>query len=256
MAKTGKFNPSSWGRFMPVHNPISQKGPWLYRDTECLMVEFETSVEDVLAILPSDLEIYEPASAFMVIETNHWTTLGPYSEVYVGLMCTWKGDLYAYVPGVYVTGENSQILGREIWGFGKKRAHRIELIKHDNNSVEAVMEIIPGDTALRAIMKPQINDTISGLPLICLRVVPDAEGKNIPALAQLVSVSFTADPLKGDDGKEEVFSGPGEMRFQGLSDVNFPVKKVLKCTYCHFNADLPYGKILKTYTNEELKDCN
>ena len=113
MAKKGKLTPDKWGPFMPVHNSLSHKGPWLYRDTECVLVEFLTDPDYALSILPSDLELFEPATAFMVIETNHWTTLGPYSEVYNGILCTWKGDLYAYVPGVYVTGENSQILGRE-----------------------------------------------------------------------------------------------------------------------------------------------
>jgi acetoacetate decarboxylase len=250
MAKKGRLTPDQWGAFMPVHSPLSQKGPWHYRDTECVVIEFATDAEACLDLLPSDLELFEPATAFMVIETNHWTTLGPYSEVYAGILCTWKGELHAYVPAVYVTGENSQIIGREVYGFGKKRAHRIELIRHQDGQIEAIMEVKPGDRALRALVRTARNEPASAigtLPLICLRVVPDAEGGDKPALAQLVSVLFSAAPLVGSDGKAEVYSGPGYMEFGSPSDAQMPLTKILACKYAHFNADLPYGKVLKTF---------
>lgn len=258
MANQGKLNPADWGRFMPAHSPQSQKGPWYYRDTECVVIEFETDAEAALAVLPSDLELVEPATAFMVIETNHWTTLGPYSEVYLGIVCTYQGAVYGYVPGVYVTGENSQIVGREVFGFGKKRPDRIELISHGNGVVEAVMDVLPGDRALRATMTPSVNEpaeAVGGLPLLCLRIVPDAEGGPVPALAQLVEASFKAEPLIGADGRAEVFSGPGHLALETPSDVQLPVKAVGKAIYAHFNAVLPYPRVLKTYGPEELKGC-
>lgn len=258
MAKTGKLDPSKWGRFMPAQNPQSQVGPWYYRDTECMVIEFETDPEAALAVLPPDVELYEPATAFMVVETNHWTTLGPYSEVYLGILCTYNGQVYGFTPGVYVTGENSQIVGREVFGFGKKRPHNIELISHGNGTVEAIMDVLPGDRALRASMMPFKNeaaDYLGGLPLICLRIVPDAEGGPKPALAQLIEASFVAEPIIGTDGRAEVFSGPCKLALDGPSDVQFPVSKVTKATYAHFNAVLPYPKVLKTYSDDELSGC-
>lgn len=254
MSLNGRMKPAEWGRYMPVHNPISGDGPWFYRGTEVVMVEFATEADAVLDILPSDLELLEPAAGFMIIETNHWTTIGTYSEVYIGLMCTWQGEPYAYVPGVYVTGEASQLVGREIFGFGKKRADRIEVITHDDGTVEAAMDVKPGDRALRANMRLSNNEpaeAFGGVPLICLKVVPDAEG-GPPALAQLVSVSFTAEPMIGSDGRAEVYSGKGNMAFDSPSDVDFPLTGIGSCLYSKFHAVLPYGKILKTYTQDEL----
>lgn len=257
MAKNGKMTPKQWGSFMPVHNPISQKGPWYYRDTECVLIEFATDLEYALNLLPADLELFEPATAFMVMETNHWTTSGgAYSEVYNAILCTWKGELHAYVPGVYVTTENAQLLGREIWGFGKKRAHRIEVITHGDGQVEAAMDVKPGDRAIRAMMRPAKNEpasAVGALPLICLRVIPDAEGGDKPALAQLISVFFTAEPVMGSDGRAEVYSGPGHLQFDSPSDAQLPVKSLLSFKYARFNAVLPYGKVLKTYTDKELE---
>lgn len=255
MARNGNLTPKQWGSFMPVQNSIVQKGPYYYRNTECVLVDFLTDPDYALSLLPSDLELYEPATAFMVIETNHWTTIGPYSEVYNGIICTYKGEVYGYVPGVYVTGEASQIAGREIYGFGKKLAHRIEVKTHDDGSVEAVMDVKPGDGALRATMRPAVNEpasAVGALPLICLRVIPDVAGSDRPALAQLTSVLFKAEPIVGSDGIAEVYSGTGHMQYGCPSDAQLPIKQLLGFKYAHFNAVLPYGKVLKTYTDEDF----
>lgn len=255
MAKNGRLTPNEWGSMMPVHNPQAPKAPYYYRDTEMVMAQFETDIEACLDILPSELEIYEPATAFMIMERNHWTTNGPYDEVYIGIMCLYEGEVYAYCPGVYVSGENAQILGREIWGFGKKQMHSFDIVTHDNGTVEAKMDVLPGDGALRCTMRPGANEgveTLAGYPIVCLKVIPDAEGSDTPSLAQLVSVSFSANALVGSDGKAEIFSGAGELTYGCSSDVKFPVKSMIGCVYARFNADLPYGKILKTYTKKEL----
>jgi acetoacetate decarboxylase len=254
MAK-GKLTPDKWGPLMPAQNSIAHAGPYYYRDTECVMVEFTTDKKAALELLPAELELLEPVMAFMVIETNHWTTVGPYSETYLGILCTYEGEVYGYVPGVYVTGELSQIAGREIWGFGKKRAHKIELIKHNDGKVEAIMEVKPGDESLQALMHPQKNEpaeSLVALPLICLKIIPDVSGSEVPALAQLTTVTFAANALIGSDGKAEVFSGPGHMKLETPSDVQIPINEITNCVYAHFNADLPYGKVLKTYSKKEI----
>lgn len=255
MGKRGKLKPAEWGAVMPAHNPLAHRPPYYYRDTEMVMVQFATDEEAVLALLPEELELMEPATAFMVMEQNHWTTIGGYGEVYLGVMCLWNGVPHAYVPGVYVTGENSQILGREIWGFGKKRCSRFEIRKHDNGDVEAIMDIRPDDQALRAVMKPQVNagaDVLAPIPLICLKVIPDVAGGTAPALAQLTSVTFKAEPYVGVDGKAEVFAGPASISMAVPSDVNIPVLEMLGGVFARFTADLPYGSVLKTYTAKDF----
>jgi acetoacetate decarboxylase len=250
MAKFGRLTMDDWGPIMPVHRPLSPRGPWYYRETEALVVTYLTDEDAVLDILPEDLELIEPATAFAVLETNHKTTVGPYSEVYTAIMCKWKDEVMAYTNAVYVTGEKSQILGREIWGFGKKRAHNIELIRHDTGQVEAVLEVVPGNVAMRVMAHPAVResaDAVESIPLVVLKVRPDAEGGPKPTLAQLVSVLFEAVPHVGADGNAEVYSGSATVELGVDSDVNLPVKEVLSCQYSTFYADLPYGRVLKTY---------
>jgi len=256
MGKQGQLKPADWGSVMPAHSPLAHRPPYYYRDTEMVMVQFATDEAAALALLPAELELMEPATAFMVMEQNHWTTIGGYGEVYLGIMCLWNGEPHAYVPGVYVTGENSQILGREIWGFGKKRCARFEIRKHDNGDVEAIMDIRPDDGALRAVMKPQTNagaDLLAPIPLICLKIIPDVAGGVAPALAQLTAVTFKAEAYVGVDGKAEVFVGPASIEMATPSDVNLPVVEMQGGVFARFTADLPYGKVLKTYAASEFE---
>jgi acetoacetate decarboxylase len=141
-------------------------------------------------------------------------------------------------------------MGREIWGFGKKIAHRIELNRLGTGEVEAVVELHEGFIAARAIVRPERNEpasTLEELPLAVLKVIPDVEGGPEPALAQLNSVLFTGVPHKGADGKDELYSGPARLEVSQLSDVNLPVGQIVDAKYMRMTADLPYGKILKTY---------
>ncbi|KAI9020585.1 hypothetical protein DFJ74DRAFT_132281 [Hyaloraphidium curvatum] len=254
----GRLTPQNWGPFMPVQRPIAFQGPWYYRRTESMILELELDADWALSVLPSDLELVQPAAGFFIAETNHWSTLGEYSEVYNGILCRYRGELFAYVPGCYVTGENSQIVGREVYGFGKKRAHRVALSHHTDGSVEAVLQVKPGYDDFRAIVQAWKNEpasAVSKVPLLVLRVIPDAAGSRKPALAELVAVTFDTHPVVGVDGKAEVFSGPGSIKFDSGADANdmyMGVTKVTRGIYAHFQGDLPYGRVIKRYADHEL----
>lgn len=250
-SKFGRLTPDQWGTTMPAHNSSYKKGPWYYRDTEAMMITYLTDEDAALAVLPSDLELVQPATAFMVLEFNHFTTSGgPYGEVYTGILCTFEGQLYGYTNAVYVTTENALIAGREIWGFGKKLAHRIELRQLGTGEIEGIVEVNEGNIVARATMLPHQNEAASvmeDLPLAVLKVIPDVEGGDKPAIAQLNSVLFKGVPHKGPDGKDELYSGPGRLEVSKHSDVNLPVLEVVDAKYLRMTADLPYGKILKSY---------
>jgi acetoacetate decarboxylase len=257
MAKQGRLTPDKWGTTMPAHKPAYKRGPWYYRDTEAVMLTYLTDEDAALDVLPSELELVEPAVAFMVIEVNHFTTSGgPYGEVYTGILCQHQGQVYGYTNAVYVTTENALTMGREIWGFGKKLAHRIELIKHGTGEIEAVVEVKPGHIAAKAFILPDTNlpaSAMEALPLAVLKVIPDVEGGDTPALAQLNSVLFFGVPHKGPDGKDELYGGAATLEVDRISDVNLPVRQIVDAKYMRMTADLPYGKILKTYQPADFR---
>lgn len=251
MAKTGRLTPDKWGTTMPAHSASYKKGPWYYRDTEAVLVTYVTDEDAALDVLPSELELIEPATAFMVIEFNHFTTSGgPYGEVYTAILCQHEGQTYGYTNAVYVTTENALTIGREVWGFGKKLAHRIELIRHGTGEIEAVVEVKPGHFAAKAFFLPDTNlpaTALEALPLAVLKISPDVEGGDKPAVAQLNSVLFAGIPHKGPDGKDELYGGSATLEVNRTSDLNLPVLQIVDAKYTRMTADLPYGKILKTY---------
>lgn len=248
--KFGRLTPNKWGVSMPAHKSSYKKGPWFYRDTEAVVITYLTDEDAVLDLLPSDLELVQPATAFMVIEMNHMSTSGgPYGEVYTGVLCQFEGQVYGYTNAVYVTTENALTLGREIWGFGKKMAHRIELIPHGTGEIEAVVEVKPGQIAARAYILPDTNLPASALepmPLAVLKIIPGVEG-NEPDVAKLNCVSFGGPPHKGPDGKDELYSGEATLEVDNISDVNLPVRQIVDAKYMRMTADLPYGSTLIDY---------
>ena len=248
--KHGRLTQEKWGPTMPVHKPSYKKGPWYYRDTEAVMITYLTDEEVALDILPSDLVLVQPATVVMVIEVNNFSTSGgPYGEVYTAILCSYQGEMYGYTNAVYVTTENALIAGREIWGFGKKLAHRIELIKHGTGEIEAVVETKPGHIAAKAFFFPDRNlpaSDLAGLPLAVLKVIPGVEGGE-PDVAKLNSVSFGGPPHKGPDGKDELYGGDATLEVDRISDLNLPVLDVIDAKYVRMTADLPYGRTLIDY---------
>ncbi len=250
-SKFGRLSPDKWGETMPAHSASYTRGPWYYRDTEAIMLTYLTDEDAALDILPSDLELVQPATAFMVLEINNITNSGgPYGEVYTGILAMFEGQVYGYTNAVYVTTENALTQGREIWGFGKKMGHSIQINRLGTGEVEGVVEVHDGFVAARTIMRPERNESASileELPLAVLKVIPDVAGGAKPAIAQLNSVSFTGVPHKGPDGKDELYSGSAQMEVSPMSDLNLPVLQMVDAKYMRMTADLPYGKVLKTY---------
>lgn len=250
-AKFGRLTPDHWGEAMPAHSPSYRRGPWYYRDTEALMLTYLTEEDAALNILPNDLELVQPATAFMVLEVNNFSTSGgPYGEVYTGVVCKFEDVVYGYTNAVYVTTENALTLGREVWGFGKKLAHRIGIRQLGTGELEGVVEVNEGNVACRATVRPERNEPASAMeamPLAVLKIIPDVCGGAKPALAELNTVLFVGVPHKGADGKDELYSGSATLEVAPHSDVNLPVGEIVDAKYMRMTADLPYGKTLKRY---------
>ena len=87
--------------------------------------------------------------------------------------------------------------------------------------------------------------------ILSLKVIPNAEESEGPAIAQLVSCDFRVTPVVATDGLAEVWSGPGSLVYNSPTEVDpwhlLSVKEIVSCRYGWFNAYLPYGRILTEY---------
>ena len=259
MSKMGTFTLDKWGSFEPVHDSCASKGPWYYVDTEGIIIDFETDEDVARGLLPPELELVEPATAFVAIVDNHWSTMGAYGEAYMGIACKWQGETCCFIPAVYTTGVASRVVAREVYGCGKKTAERIEVTHHEDGDIQAIMEIKKGDRAACLVMRPATNEPVEALgqhqlvPLLFLKTFPDPEGGDIPALAQLISQPYPMHPHVDAQGYAMVYSGPGHLEFGWPSDLQLPIRGVPTYKFSRFDSVLEYGKILKTYTSEEFE---
>jgi len=251
MGKQGWLTASDLSEAMPVTHPLYPRGPWHYRDCRGLMFAYQTDEEEVLSRLPAELELFEPATAVLFVAEYGFTTIsGAYSDCSLGFLCRYQGELMLYEAHLFETAENGQIVGREVWGFPKKLCEKIEFTSLGAGDVRATVDLFEDHRLLTATVRPSQREPLEAhhnLPLVVLKVIPDAEGSKQPALVQLVTVDFDITPVVGSDGRPELYSGSGQIHFDQPSEIAVPVRELLSCQYLRFHADLPYGKVLKTY---------
>ena len=220
-----------------------------------MIITYKTNPEDALDILPDGLELSEPATASMIIAHYHFSTFGPYHEAIMAIGCTFEGQPMNYLPYLFVTHEAPLIAGREICGYPKKLGH-VELTQQSEEYM-GIIERPKGNRIATGIMRTVDNvptDDFTSLPIVNLKVIPDAEDKGDnagPALAQLVSSEFDLRPIVATDGPTELWSGPGSLVYNSPT-FNDPwhklgVEEVDSCLYGFFNLCLPFGKIIKEY---------
>jgi len=251
-AKTGWLTPSDFGESMPVTHPLYPRGPWYYRDCRNLTFVYHTDEEEALSRLPAELELVEPATAVLTIAENGFTTTsGQYSECYLGFLCRYEGEVMVYSANLFETKENAEILGREVHGFPKKLCEKIEFTSLGAGDVRVTVDLFEDHRLLTAIMRPSQNEPAEShenLPLVVLKIIPDATGSKTPSLAQLVKCRYELTPIVGSDGRAEIFSGSGQLNFDQPSEIAIPVRNMVSCRLMHFNGYFPYAdSILKTY---------
>lgn len=249
--KVGKLTPADFFESMPVTHPLYPRAPYYYRNSRGLSFVYHIDEEEALSRLPQDLELVEPATAVLIIAENEFSTVaGRYSECYLNILCRYQGEEMLYSSNLFETAENAQIIGREIYGFPKKICQRIEISTTGSGDVCATVDRFPGHRLLTATMRPVDNQPLSSfkdMPLVVLKIIPDAAGSRTPSLAQLVKVCVTTNPIVGSDGRAEIFTGPGQIHFDQPSEIAVPVRKMISCTLMRWDCVLPYGEILKTY---------
>ena len=99
-----------------------------YRNMDYVCVAFATDPDKAAALIPKQLELINipalggQAAANLVFAKYRECDLGPYMEVIVSIPVLHKGQIYAYVPAIYVDNDAALLAGREIGGYPKKLA--------------------------------------------------------------------------------------------------------------------------------------
>jgi acetoacetate decarboxylase len=248
----GKLKPELFGYTMPVTMPPFDPPPYYYRGIEMLGFAYETDDEAAAAMVPEGLALADsPAVAQVIFPNFHFSTLGSYKEVILGLSCLWEDQPVTYTVGLFVNNEIGLIGGREPYGFPKLFAN-IEWRK-ERNLISAWVERPAGKRICTGVLRPRdILESTESPPLVTLKVIPSPEENAPPEVCELVMVNSTFDLIVGSDGKGEGFAGPGNVTFDSPSVIDsyfrLPVRRVLGGTWGRYNSVLPYGKVIKRFT--------
>jgi hypothetical protein len=99
-----------------------------YWDVDFVAIAFATDADKAAALIPKELELIKipalpgQAAANLVFAKYRECDLGPYMEMIVSIPVLHKGQLYLYVPAIYVDNDAAMLAGRELGGYPKKLA--------------------------------------------------------------------------------------------------------------------------------------
>jgi acetoacetate decarboxylase len=238
-----------WGYTNPVVSALYSKPPLIWRDTQVVLVEYETTLDRIRSVLPEPLEPW----GNHVIAWVSYTPLGTQGachEACLYVQAKFKDYVGTYEPYLYVTTEIPLAAGREIWGFCKKLA---------NINLRLDKEIARGEVERVGTQIMTIQTTIDTpasydeLPwgddgVFSLKNIPAAE-EGEPALRQLV---LTAGKVNAVGGR--FFKGRGSISFEH-SDIDpldiLKPERVIAGYYGIIEMYLPLGKIVHRYPEFE-----
>jgi hypothetical protein len=99
-----------------------------YQDIDFVSVSFATDADKAAALIPKELGLVPipplpgQAAANLIFAKYRECDIGPYMEMIVSLPVLHKGQLYLYVPAIYVDTDAALMAGRELGGYPKKLA--------------------------------------------------------------------------------------------------------------------------------------
>lgn len=246
MGLAGRLSKDKFGFAQPVDAPLYGKPPYYYKGAESMAFAYETDEEAAADLLPEGLELTSPATAQVSFINYPFSTLGPYGEAILGLMCTFEGQPRFYIAHIVLDTDSPFAAGREIWGYPKKLAHIT--LEMDGDLIIGTMERPTGNRICTGVMRPEepipTEPVVPGGGAVSLRVIPSAEEGAEPSVAELIEVPGKSTTL-------EAWKGPGFVEFNSHSTLDpwykLSVKKMLGASYRKSDMILDYGKIIKRY---------
>ena len=118
-----KNHPSTMPASSPLYSAVSVNK---WTDSDFVLVDYVTDAKSAAAFLPEQVTTFSipelPGYAPVKQVWAHYrdSTFGPYDELIVSIPCLYKGQMYLYVPLIYVTTDRALCSGREVGGWPKK----------------------------------------------------------------------------------------------------------------------------------------
>jgi|GEM_PF-1655302 len=243
MGVQGKMTKSKMGWCMPVDAPAYGPPPGYFKQARFLRFDYETDPASASEIVPEQLTLTDPATAAVMFVEYPWSTAGYYREAFLGINVTFGDEKLFYAAYLMLT--KAGFGGREVSGFPKKMG-TVEFVQYED-VMGAYMERPEGFRICSGLIRPEQLVEMppdAGPSAICnLRVIPSPVMGEPPSLVELIK-------LEGSHSNMEVYWGPGNVHFTGMSSLDpwhkVPVVNMLSSVY--ITADLTFkdSEILAT----------
>lgn len=227
---------------MPATSPSFSAGPYRFRSREYLIIDYETDMDALRAVVPEPLEPDRPVVKYEFIKMPDSDGFGSYSESGQVIPVRFNGEPGNYLHSMYLDDISPIVGGREIWGFPKKYAHpdlHVDQINKDcyiGILKYGELEVARATMAYKwkQLDNEPICQAVAGTPNFLLKVIPDVDGA--AKICQLVRYYLTDVTVK------EAWTGPASLQlFQHcLAPVaDLPVKRIIGAV--HFAGDMTLG---------------
>lgn len=245
MGIPGRLTKQQFGASMPVDAPAYPRPPYAYRDAELVVFEYVTDADAAAALLPASLELTDEPTVELSFARYPWSTLGPYNELIVALLCTHGGQPYKHAVVLYVDSDTALVSGRELAGFPKKLAR----ITVEPGAVYGCrLERPAGITLCTGVFEaaaPVPFPLPSTRQFTSLRALPDPENPGGFSLAELVQTDWIIEA-------GEVFMGTGSCHLTGVSALDplhlLPIRRPLVSMLMRCRMTVAgTGRILERY---------
>ena len=227
---------------MPVTSPSFSQGPYRFRDREYLIIEYETDMEALKAVVPEPLQIERPAVKYEFIRMPDSDGFGSYAESGQVVPVRFNGVSGNYLHSMYLDDISPIAGGREVWGFPKKYAHpemRVDRVNKDcyiGVLKYGELEVARATMAYKwkQLENEPVRKAVDTTPNFLLKVIPDVDGS--PKICQLVQYPLTDVTIK------EAWTGPASLQLFAhcMAPVaDLPVNRIIGAT--HFIGDMTIG---------------
>lgn len=206
--------------------------PWWWKDSDSVSMIYLTPEAAAAAVLPSEFSLPRTpveglAAAVLLFGKYRGGTLDPYNEVILQIPSLYKGQLYFYVPAIYVTTDKALVSGRELFGFPKKLAP-IELDSLgaqftgslERHSVRVASITFKQQHTLFSLPLPAKEKVVLPPPFDQLFVLPEPTGRPQGWLSRVATTRYIPDGIapqhieslwKWEQGT--VFAGEGSIEY-------------------------------------------
>ncbi|HOO91443.1 MAG TPA: acetoacetate decarboxylase [Syntrophales bacterium] len=238
---------------MPFTCPSYARGPYQFRNREYLIIDYETEMDALQAIVPEPLEVIKPVVKYEFIRMPDSDGFGSYEESGQVIPVTFNGESGNYLHSMYLDDLSPIVGGREIWGFPKKFAHPDMHVDQINKDCYigvlkyGELEVARATMAYKwqQMDTEPIRDAVRTTPNFMVKVIPDVDCT--PKICQLVRYHLTNVTIR------EAWTGPASLQLFAhcMAPVaDLPVKRVISAV--HFIGDMAIGpgEVVHDYLKE------